>query len=102
MNAQLRFDFREGQRRKNEGLACARHPLLEVARNLAVELLQTREAISADDVQFAMMSKGYAESELKNSMGALFRDKRFQWTGEFVTSQRIRANGNLLRLWRLR
>lgn len=102
MNAQLRFDFREGQRRKEQGISRARHPLLEVARNLAVELLQTRESISADDLQFEMLRRGYRETELGNAMGAVFRDRRFQWTGEFVTSQRIRANGNLLRLWKLR
>jgi hypothetical protein len=100
VNEQLIFNFKEGQRRKENGIP--RHPLLEVARELAVELLRTREAISADDVQFEMLRRGYRESELGNAMGALFRDKRFEWTGGFVYSARVRANGNRLMLWRLK
>jgi len=55
-----------------------------------------------DDVVLGMVEKGYGWHCLGNSAGGVFRDKRFEWTGRYHKSERIWANGNELKIWRLK
>lgn len=99
------FNAAAGERFKVEGITKAvenNAANVVKAREIAVELLQTTASVSMDDIMRVWIVRGGKIHDFGNSAGGIFRDRRFEWTGSFITSERIHARGNLLRLWRLR
>lgn len=113
--AQTSFDFEaaeraknwnaeEGERRKRRGMdqaAANKNPLLTKAREFAVQIAERQGEVTMDDVVMAMECEGYAPGCLGNGAGHTFTGK-FDWTGRLIKSKRTNANGNLLRVWKLK
>jgi hypothetical protein len=75
-------------------------PLLEVARSLAAELGRRRGRVTADDVQRALIDRGYPESSLGNAAGSVFRGRCWYWDEvSTVKSTRVASHGRLIRVW---
>jgi hypothetical protein len=53
--------------------------------------------VTSDDLHDVMESPPH-----DNCYGAIFKDKRFVWTGEWVQSKRPEAHARVIRVWRLR
>ena len=99
------FDPIASEHARDDGMATAaanRAKLLAFARTLAIELAMAREdrSVTADDVQRALVERGYGVHELGNAAGSLFRASGWQWTGMWQKSQRVHSHANLLRVWR--
>ena len=78
--------------------------LVITARNVAIEIAKEQGVVTMDDVIRRLAVRGICKikGELKNAAGAIFRDRRFEFTGQMVKSERIHAKGNLLRQWRIK
>jgi hypothetical protein len=74
-------------------------PLLIIARQLAVEIGRRKGRVTADDVQAALIDRGYPESSLGNAAGSVFRGGQWRWNGETVKSERVASHGRLIRVW---
>jgi hypothetical protein len=74
-------------------------PLLIIARQLAVEIGRRKGRVTADDVQAALIDRGYPESSLGNAAGSVFRGGQWRWNGETVKSTRVASHGRLIRVW---
>jgi hypothetical protein len=99
------FSLSQSLANKDAGIAQAaanKASLLKYAKRLAVDLAREKGVITADDVAFELHRKGISIHALGNAAGALFKGGDWQFTGEFVRSTRSHANGNLLRVWRLK
>ena len=99
------FDADRAEQHKVSGMAAAankRETALALAKTLAVEIAIEKGTCTADDVQAALIAKGYDSSDLGAAAGSLFKGKRWEWTGEWVPSQRVSNHKRMLRVWRLR
>ena len=100
MNQLKLFNPEASESAKQTGIdraASAKPRLLDLARQIAAEIV-TPNGITADDVIFEMVKRGYSVHCLGNSAGSLFRGKEWQCVG-FRKSARIHAHSNLLRVW---
>ena len=98
------FDGIEAQRHAAEGIALAAShngSLVHEAREIAVEHCLCFGVVTMNDVQAELVRRGHSVHALGNAAGAVFRDARFVWTGNYVKSTRIHGHGNLIREWRL-
>ena len=100
------FDKHASERAKTHGMqraADGTREFLGYAREVARELAATRpQGITADDVQQALVERGYDIHQLGNAAGSLFRGPEWIFTGERRRSVRIHAHANELKVWRLR
>ena len=71
------------------------------AREMAVSIARETGTVNADSLLRRGCEQGGGIHDLGNSCGAVFRDRRLEWTGQFTKSERIHARANLLRVWRL-
>ena len=74
-------------------------PVLVVAQQAAIELGRRNRFVTADDVQAAMMAKGYTPQDLGNAAGSMFRGRCWKWHGKTVKSERVASHGRLIRVW---
>lgn len=82
---------------KEQGIASLeRHPWLAMARKMAVWICRRDGKVTSDDLHRIM-----AKPPHPNCFGAIFHDKRFTWTGEYVKSKRREAHAREIRVWRL-
>ncbi len=98
------FDLPMGIELANKGIALAadnKGELVTRGRNIALRIAATRGEVTADDVQYELAKEGVSVKALGNAAGAIFRDRRFRFTGRMAKSTRIHAHGNLLRVWEL-
>jgi hypothetical protein len=98
------FDLPTGIELANKGIALAadnKGELVTRGRNIALRIAATRGEVTADDVQYELAKEGVSVKALGNAAGAIFRDRRFKFTGRMAKSTRIHAHGNLLRVWEL-
>ena len=107
---QSRFSFDRpgasltGEQRKEAGKqqAADNKPfLLKLAREIAENHPDATTGITADEVVAGLVAKGYSERALGNAAGSLFRGKKWRCVGR-RKSKRPHANGNELRVWRLK
>lgn len=100
------FDYAESQARKREGITRAienNATNIIKARDLAIEICREKGTVNADDVMRRWVADGGGVHDFGNSMGGLFRDRRFEPVpGGYVQSERIHAKGNILKIWRLK
>ncbi len=88
-----------GLQLKEQGIASVeRHSWVHRARGVAEYICRQRGVATSDDVHIVMGD----EPPHVNCVGAIFKDKRFAWTGEWVRSKRPEAHGREIRVWRLR
>lgn len=73
-----------------------RHPWLHRARNEAVWICRERGTVTSDDVHVVMEDPPHV-----NCVGAIFKDRRFTWTGQRIKSTRREAHARDIRVWRL-
>jgi hypothetical protein len=88
--------MKTGEQLKLEGIeraAAVRQRELQQARDYAEYIAKVSGHVTADDVARVF--------DLGPAAGALFRDRRFKWTGEWVQSSRPRNHTRLLRVWKL-
>ena len=98
------FDLPMGIELANKGIALAadnKGELVTRGRNIALRIAELRGEVTADDVQYELAKEGVSVKALGNAAGAIFRDRRFKFTGRMAKSTRIHAHGNLLRVWEL-
>lgn len=98
------FDAAASVELRDRGIELAaiqRSGLVVLAREIAVMIAARDGVVNADDVVAEMVKRGYGVHALGNAAGAIFRDRRFEWTGKFVISQRPHARCNPIRQWRL-
>jgi len=99
------FDLKEGLQLKKEGKArarIARAELLARAREIARNVGETKEFVTADDVQRQLIKEGHHQFALGNAAGSIFRGKEWEFTGRMVKSARISNHGHQNMVWRLR
>ena len=83
---------------KEQGIASvSRHRWVDDARIAAVGFCRVYGEVSSDDLHDVMDIPPH-----DNCYGAIFKDQRFAWTGEYVKSNRPEAHGREIRVWRLR
>ncbi len=98
------FDLPTGIELANKGIALAadnKGELVTRGREIALRIAATRGEVTADDVQYELAKEGVSVKALGNAAGAIFRDRRFKFTGRMAKSTRIHAHGNQLRVWEL-
>lgn len=100
------FDAAESEKRKREGMAKAadaswRMYNLRLARIVAADLCRENGSTDADQVGRVLKAR-YGIDSLGPAAGSLFKTDYFEWTGEFVKSERKTNHSRLLRVWRLK
>lgn len=75
--------------------------MVHTARQIALDICKEKGTATMDDVMEALIEKGHGAHCLGNAAGGIFRDKRFEFTGQWITSKRVWSRGNQLRVWRL-
>lgn len=92
-----------GESLKKDGMknaADANHEVLMLAREIALHLAkQTGGRCHADMVQSVLIANGL---ELGNAAGSLFKTQDWEWTGDFVKSDRVSNHARIIRVWRLK
>ena len=84
---------------RDQGIASLeRHSWVDDARMEAERFCRGYGSVTSDDVHF-IMDVDYPPHP--NCWGALFKDRRFIWTGEWVQSKRPEAHARMIRVWRL-
>jgi hypothetical protein len=100
------FDLKEGERRKEEGLARAetlsRKQLLETARLYALRIARRSGTVTYDDVFIEMLRDGLDPAALGNAAGGVFRGREFMFTGGWEKSRRMSNHARVNRIWSLR
>jgi hypothetical protein len=102
------FDGEEGERRRSDGMdaaAVSRKHVLRLARHACVVAASMRvdRTATADDAQKWLIDQGYSSDYLGNAAGSLFTDKNtWEFTGQWLTSQRVSNHGHKNRVWRLK
>jgi hypothetical protein len=102
------FDSEEGEHRRSEGMdiaAVSRKHVLRLARRACVEaaLAMVGRTATADDAQKWLIDQGYSSDYLGNAAGSLFTDKdTWEFTGQWLPSQRVSNHGHKNRVWRLK
>lgn len=99
------WDARESARRKEAGIAlaaAAKPELLAAARTIAKQIATVRGQVHMDQVAQEMERGGMDPVALGPAAGSVFKSKEWEWTGEFVKSERITNHSRLLRVWRLK
>jgi hypothetical protein len=88
---------------RDQGIASLeRHGWVHEARKAAVLICyrtfdgRRYGPVTSDDVHDVMVKPPHP-----NAYGAIFKDKRFTWTGEWVQSKRPEAHARMIRVWRL-
>jgi hypothetical protein len=101
---QLEFDLGKGRRRRDEGMASAARPQvqrLELARSAAADIARERGSVTTDEVRMQLgLTPG--RSNEQNWMGSIFRDERFEWSGEVVLSKIPASHARMIKVWRLK
>jgi len=115
LTSQLALDFatpqtrsRTGRERKAEALARLqrRNPTwLDAVRIKARQIASESGTVTADDlaeyVAWLRIWRGLEPSS-KNTMGAVFATREWEWTGRWIRSERAHMHSTDLRVWRLR
>ncbi len=111
MNQLALFSHRRAEQAKINGLHFAESVRVLLVRDLRVrliELARTRSRLGdnsgvyADDAYYILTKMGHAWRELGNAAGALFRGPDWQWSGEWIQSERVSNHHRMIRKWRLR
>lgn len=102
------FNGDEGERRRSDGMdiaAVSRRHVLRLTRHACVEaaLARADRTATADDAQKWLIDQGYSSDYLGNAAGSLFTDKNtWEFTGQWLPSQRVSNHGHKNRVWRLK
>ena len=84
---------------RDQGIASLeRHGWVDSVRGVAEAFCRVRGTATTDDIHSVMNAEPPPHP---NCWGALFKDKRFVWTGDWVRSQRPEAHARMIRVWRL-
>lgn len=97
------FDLFKALQAKEEGIDRATHgreESLQIGKDIARKIaLQGDGTCHADLVQKELIEMGI---DLGPAAGALFKGKEWEFTGKWVTGQRVHNHGHVLRIWRLK
>lgn len=98
------FDAIAANAAKERGIEIAsghkRHEL-RFAQSVAREIGRRQGTVTADDVVRELIEvHGWAEGQLGNAAGGMFRGSCWKDTHRSVSSQRVSAHGRLIRVWR--
>ncbi len=98
---QVEFDLQAARDARDEGIgkvASSNQEFLKHARFMAKEMAAVAGEVTADDVRRNVLLYPLHP----NAWGAVFKDKRFVWTGRYKQSAQVQGHGNMQRVWRLR
>lgn len=97
------FDATAGEAAAKEGIARAEqnnNMVFDLAKQRAIELGRKQGAVTADDVQAALIADGLTEFDLGNAAGSVFRNRKlWRWEGKTVKSARVSRHASLIRVW---
>ncbi len=83
---------------KEQGIASvSRHRWVDAARTAAYVACHYFGSVTSDRLHDVMEPPPH-----DNCYGAVFHDRRFAWTGEYVKSKRPEAHYRDIKVWRLR
>ena len=104
---QFVFDFEKSQKKKKDGMeaaSAANKSLLEQARDIAFEIGQRQERVTADDVFREMFKRGICtDKDIGNWAGSIFaKTSIWQFTGLRKSSVRISNHGRDIKIWTLK
>ena len=108
MNDTPLFDYVESERRKKIGMGKSASPshrkaLLGIARDIAVNYaIRNYGFCTADDVARLMQEKGYNYSDLGNAAGSIFKGNDWNFTGQYVKSNKVSAHRRDIKVWELK
>ena len=83
---------------KAQGIASVSGRWVDEARRVAEAICRVRGTVTTDAVHHVMNAEPPPHV---NAYGAIFADKRFAWTGQYVKSNRPEAHARIIRVWRL-
>ena len=104
MSNELQYDLLGGLAAKDRGMALAALPRKDqlcICRDTAERLCRMQGTCTSDDVRRLLRIVPIGTNQ-QNWLGSLFKDKRFEPTGEMVKSTIKRNHGRLLTVWRLK
>lgn len=115
MTSQLALDFvtpmrrpRTGRERRNAAvmkLQSGNGRWLTAVRELAHWYVGLHGSVTADDlapyVERLRIEHGVVSTS-KNAMGAVFATREWEWTGQWIKSERAHMHATDLRVWRLK
>ena len=99
-NNRTRFSKEEAKAARDAGKAEAkerRTVLLNVAREVAGELVKKNGTVTVDDVFKEMQSRGMHPECLGNAAGSIF--DKFTFTGQWKKSERVSNHSRAIRIW---
>jgi len=105
------FDYAEavrtGEQLKEHGMQLAasnNQELLDKVRVGVEQIALSRDdrTATADDAANWLVANHYSPHALKNAAGSLFKEKKWEFTGRWIKSQRPWAHCNDIRIWRLK
>lgn len=98
---EAQFDLFAARAARDEGLqrvAENNQEFLDIARKAAVAICELRGVVTCDEIRETLN----IVPKHPNAYGAIFKDRRFEWTGRFEQSTSISRHGGLQRVWRLK
>jgi hypothetical protein len=104
-NKQLTFDDLLAREARDGGLEKAaekRRELLDLAREIALDVVRREGVVSADEVQAELIRRGHTPAELGNAAGSIFAEDHWEFTGRWRESQRVSNHARSIRVWRLK
>jgi hypothetical protein len=94
---------KEAEVAKETGITLAaekRAEILQVGRGLAETLAKKNGGrTNAEDVVIELEKQGYDSRDLGPAAGALFRGKKWRFTGEWHKPVRVNAHASQIRVW---
>ena len=97
------FDRPLAERLADRGIAIAeanRENRVALARNIGEDHARLYGTVTSDDVRLHF--KNLSLEWIGNAAGSIFRDPRFEFTGQRRKSAVVIGHGNMIRVWRLR
>lgn len=95
------FDAKQSDLLKQQGMDLAvqnRADLLHIARQIAVEIGQQSQYVTADDVGRRLKSMGI--DSIGPAAGSIFKTDDWEFTGRYKKSARVSNHSRMLRVWR--
>lgn len=104
---QLELDLGAAREQRDLGMARAaaagnNKALLAISREVAEEIAAKKGTVTCEDVRAALtLVPQHHRRDSQNWMGSMFKDRRFEWTGEYVTCRIPCNHANRHKVWRL-
>lgn len=93
------FDVARAREARDAGIsqvAWNKDEWLAYVRERALRIINMNGVVTADDLRIHCPTP---EGFHPNIWGAVFKDKRFKWTGRYTTSSKVSSHARVIRVW---